>query len=570
MEDRRTAYAILICIIIVMLYTEVYLAPYTRQPLQQAPAATQTQQVANNQGTSLTQQSVENTTSSPTVVTPKREGVPTPADINAAEKFIVETKTIKATFVSLGARIESFELKTHRKELKGDQNYEMVSHIENTALPLGVYSGDVNDNFTNYKLESIEGLTQQGNVLRIASDKASLTFVGNLSDGREIRKTLTFYPDNYLFDLKVALSAPSKDGSRLWVEWSYFEPKLEERSRYDFHGFMKLSDRSTSTTNLNSMEDGQTDIGNDSWIGIGDKYFTATMIPAATGQNTKTLRRGEMFYQQVAGEPATGEFNLYVGPKVYDSLKASGHDLFKSIDLGFFSALAHPLLSLIRFFHSIFGNYGLAIILLTLIIKALFLPLTKKSFQSMGAMQNIQPKIKQLRDKYKSDPTKMNQELIALYKREGVNPMGGCLPMLIQLPVFLGLYNALLNSIELRHAPFALWIHDLSSPERLHVFGIAIPVMVILMGVSMFVQQWMTPSSMDPTQKKVMMFMPIMFTFFFLGFPSGLVIYWLTNNLVSILQQYYIRKERAADATKATVVASIAIFGFAYILVLTT
>jgi YidC/Oxa1 family membrane protein insertase len=245
-----------------------------------------------------------------------------------------------------------------------------------------------------------------------------------------------------------------------------------------------------------------------------------------------------------------------------------GFELTKAIDLGIFSALAHPLLDLLRFFHRVFGNWGLSIILLTLLIKAAFLPLAKKSFKSMAAMQVVQPKIKALREKYQSDPNKLNAELIALYKREGINPMGGCLPMLIQLPVFLGLYNALLNSIELRHAPFALWITDLSAPERLELWGMAIPVMVIIMGISMFVQQWTMPSAMDPMQKKIMMFMPVMFTFFFINFPAGLVLYWLVNNIISIVQQAYIRKDKFAGATKATVLACVGIFGFGYILVL--
>jgi YidC/Oxa1 family membrane protein insertase len=223
---------------------------------------------------------------------------------------------------------------------------------------------------------------------------------------------------------------------------------------------------------------------------------------------------------------------------------------------------------MLRFFDSIFNNWGLAIILLTLLIKFAFLPLTRKSFTSMAAMQELQPEITALRARLKDDPTRMNQEMMALYKKNKVNPVGGCFPILIQIPVFLGLYNALNYSIELRHAPFALWIKDLSAPELFYVGSFGIPVMVILMGISMFIQQWTTPSTMDPMQKKIMMVMPVIFTFMFIGFPAGLVLYWLTNNVISIVQQHYIRKASIRLATQATILSSLLFFGFAFALTL--
>jgi YidC/Oxa1 family membrane protein insertase len=187
----------------------------------------------------------------------------------------------------------------------------------------------------------------------------------------------------------------------------------------------------------------------------------------------------------------------------------------------------------------------------------------------MKAMQDIQPEIKVLRERVK-DPTELNQETLALYKKRGVNPVGGCLPMMLQIPVFLGLYNALLNAMELRHAPFALWITDLASPERLEIFGIGVPVMILIMGVTMFVQQWTTPTTADPAQKKAMMLMPFMFTgmFIIFPFPSGLVLYWLVNNLISIVQQVYLRGSSKASPLQATIIASVAIFGLGYIVTL--
>jgi YidC/Oxa1 family membrane protein insertase len=262
---------------------------------------------------------------------------------------------------------------------------------------------------------------------------------------------------------------------------------------------------------------------------------------------------------------------MYAGPKDYNTLEATGDfQLERAIDLGFFSFLALPLLWLLHYLYLIVHNYGLAIIALTLLIKSALLPLSQASFKSMKAMQEIQPEMKALRERVK-DPNQLNQEIMALYKRRGVNPMGGCLPIVIQIPVFFGLYQALLNAIELRHSPFALWITDLSAPEKLEMFGIGIPVMVLLMSASMIIQQWTTPNpSADPTQQKVMMFMPIVFAGMFIIFPmpAGLVLYWLVNNVISITQQLYLRKTDQSGVYWATFVASIAIFGVGYILTL--
>jgi len=214
--------------------------------------------------------------------------------------------------------------------------------------------------------------------------------------------------------------------------------------------------------------------------------------------------------------------------------------------------IAKPLLYLLRFFDEYVHNYGVSIILLTILVKALFWPLTHKSYKSMKEMQKLQPRMAKLREKHKNDKQKLNQEMMALYKTYKVNPMGGCLPMVIQIPVFFALFRVLGGCIELRHAPFMLWINDLSAPDRLFNFPFqipfmsppyGIPVLTLLMGASMFLQQKMTPTPGDPMQAKIMMFLPIIFTFMFINFPSGLVLYWLVNNILSIGQQYRIHRK---------------------------
>jgi YidC/Oxa1 family membrane protein insertase len=357
----------------------------------------------------------------------------------------------------------------------------------------------------------------------------------------------------------------------VWIEWGHRYPSESSRTSSlphvtYFDGFNKIHHLATE-----EISESFRDFGTARWVSLTDLYFMATLIPTTSGRNTLLARSGDLYLSRVAGTATGGTFSLYVGPKEYNLLKSIGdYQLERSIDLGFFSFLALPLLWLLHYLYQIVQNYGLAIIALTLIIKTALLPLSQASFKSMKAMQEIQPEMKALRERVK-DPTQLNQEIMALYKRRGVNPMGGCLPILIQIPVFFGLYQALLNAIELRHSPFALWITDLSSPESLQLFGIGVPVMVLLMAASMLIQQWTTPNpSADPAQQKMMMIMPVVFAGMFIIFPmpAGLVLYWLVNNLISITQQMYLRNSDAGSVYWGTLVASVAIFGVGFILTL--
>jgi YidC/Oxa1 family membrane protein insertase len=229
--------------------------------------------------------------------------------------------------------------------------------------------------------------------------------------------------------------------------------------------------------------------------------------------------------------------SLYLGPKDLEQLEKGEGELGRAIDFGFFDPVAKPMLFILNLFYKFIPNYGLAIIFLSIAIKVIFWPLTHKSQKSMKEMQKIQPKIAELKEKYKDNKEELNRKTMEFYRTNKVNPLGGCLPILIQIPVFFALYRVLLNSIELRHAPFiSFWINDLAAKDPTYISP-------LLMGASMFMQQKMTPTVGDPAQAKIMLVMPIMFTFMFLSFPSGLVIYWLVSNVLSIVQQYYINKQ---------------------------
>ena len=235
-----------------------------------------------------------------------------------------------------------------------------------------------------------------------------------------------------------------------------------------------------------------------------------------------------------AGESLTIVSTFYAGPKDQDNLAAIADGLDLTVDYGFLWFISQPLFALLTFIQSFVSNWGVAIIMITLIVKGAMYPLTKVQYESMAKMRNLKPKIDELQARYKDDRSKMGPAMMELYRKEKVNPMGGCLPMLVQMPIFLALYWVFVESVELRQAPFMLWIQDLSTQDPYYVLP-------VLFGISMFVMQKLTPMTVtDPMQQKIMLWMPVVFSVFFLWFPSGLVLYWLVSNLISLAQMLYI------------------------------
>jgi YidC/Oxa1 family membrane protein insertase len=291
------------------------------------------------------------------------------------------------------------------------------------------------------------------------------------------------------------------------------------------------------------------------WTAVQNKYYAIAAIPRTSTawsvlhEGTSALEYAVALRWPLNAMSTAVHFTVYAGPKELRrlaSFDANGKSLEELVfyNYGWVRVLRPDvwLLRPLQWLYGVTGNYGIAIIIITVIIKLLFYPLTWKSFKSMQAMQHLQPQMKRLQDIYKNDRQKLNEEMMRLYREEKVNPLGGCLPMVVQIPVFISLYQVLYASIELRHAGFMLWIKDLSAPDY---------PMALLMGASMVVQQWMTPTTGDPRQAKMMLFMPIIFTFMFLNFPVGLVIYWLVNNLLTIAQQYVMLRNHPVTAKSA-------------------
>jgi YidC/Oxa1 family membrane protein insertase len=384
--------------------------------------------------------------------------------------------------------------------------------------------------------------------LKEGDEPSRITFSGTDAHGRAVRRVYTFRPDSYLVDLQVEIAGldPSVRQAGLAMQLTERIPE-EHRNSYTFSGFMAFIDESLEKKKEVDAGERIYYNGEVHWQGFSDKYFLTGLIPVDNPVSSVNLEQrhsadggsaglftSRLIYNiqpHLQGETGRFAYSVYVGPKDLDVLRGSGHFLEKSIDLGWFGFIAKPLLVVLKFFHRYTHNYGIAIIILTILIKILFHPLTRKQYESMRQMQKLQPKMQAIREKFKDDKERMNREVMDLYRTHKINPLGGCWPILLQIPVFFALYKALLNSIELRHAPFMLWIQDLSEKDPCYVTP-------LIMGATMFLQQKMTPAAGDPTQQKMMMFMPLIFTFMFLNFPSGLVLYWLVNNILSIGQQF--------------------------------
>lgn len=399
--------------------------------------------------------------------------------------------------------------------------------------------------------------------LSASNTQGSVTFTGTSSGSSPaltFKKTLSFRHNEYRIDADITVtntSGSTVNGNAI-VEWTHpYLARTVKKSGGFFSGqpseaetpakFTYFINGKVEKTEFKNITADKTLEGEILWTSFEDKYFISAILPQKdlphqvhVGRPSENTLAYQILFSGIIlkpGESKTYTCALYLGPKEISILSKQGSKLEKCIDFGWFDIVAKPLLIAMDFFYRFCGNYGIAIILITLIIKILFWPLTHKSYQSMKDMQKLQPEMAKLKEKYKDKKEDLNREVMALYKKYNVNPLGGCLPIILQIPVFIALYRVLQDSIELRHANFiSFWINDLSSLDPTYISP-------LLMGASMFYQQKMTPSSADPAQAKMMLMMPVIFTFMFLSFPSGLVLYWLVNNVLSIAQQLYINKQ---------------------------
>jgi len=550
MDMYRAFLAIIISFVILVGYQYFFVGPVSQPPPEQQKSVTEQQE-----------ESAETVVQTPAPVPaisaaePSRPVAPQAAS-RPAEELSVDTDLYTVTLSESGGVLTSFILKNYNETNSAEsQGEQLIKTTPDQGYPLSFSWGSAFPRNTLYTLDSKDVSFDQKTGRAVVSMRAA-------SDaGIEIVRSYEFDRNSYLIKHSVTVKNTgnqSLQGAGGLHQLNMPFGLLGKGSQWLFRGPAFYNEEGLQEFKLKEFKEGEKTVqGSFDWIAYEGTYFMTGIIPQDKSKTITMNAQGELVSIDVVssldtlapGGEKTYLYDLFYGPKKLTLLKEIGFNLEKIINFGWFDVIAKPTLYLLNWLYNIFGNYGVAIILVTVILKALFWPITQKGLKSMKNMQKLQPKMAKIKEKYKDDAARMNQEVMNLYKTYKVNPLGGCLPMVLQIPVFFALYKVLLQSIELRHAPFMLWITDLSAPDRLYLgFDIpylgGLPVLTLLMGASMFLQQKMTPTTADPTQAKIMMFLPVIFTFMFLNFASGLVLYWFVNNLLSILQQYMINRKK--------------------------
>lgn len=469
----------------------------------------------------------------------------------SSNKTLIQVKTdvLSLTIDTLNGDIISAQLPAYPISTDDQKPISLLydnterRYTANSSLVINSPSGVQNLNLNFVSDESSYELKPDQNQLTV-------TLNGQNSDGLSVKKSFIFTRDSYLVQVKYDLANNGNEPWQGYMNMQFLQNSPQEDSSSMFHvgtytgasysnpgkhRYQKVSFKDMTKSNLNLDVQG-------GWIAMQQHYFLSAWIPNNTSTNVLYTRNSDGNYiigavsqplTVEAGKTNTIGSQLYLGPENTSVLKGIAPGLDLTVDYGWLWFLSSAIFSLLKTIHSFLGNWGWSIVLVTVLIKLAFYRLSATSYKSMAGMRKLQPKLQALRERYGDDKAKISQATMELYRQEKVNPLGGCLPIIIQIPVFIALYWVLLESVELRQAPFILWIKDLATSDPYHVLP-------IIMGGTMLIQQRLNPAPPDPMQAKIMMFLPILFTALFWNFPSGLVLYWIVNNTLSILQQWYI------------------------------
>ncbi|HCK04141.1 MAG TPA: membrane protein insertase YidC [Methylophilaceae bacterium] len=471
----------------------------------------------------------------------------------------VTTDKFNLTISEMGGDIRSLMLAKHLAD-NSSENYVLFSDSPGSSLYVA-QSGLLGTNLPTHKSKFL--FTQNTYALNGDTLNVPMTFD---SPEVSVKKTYQFSKNSYLINVRYDIEnktqsvlsssayyqlihdGDSNQGSKLTPTFTgsaYFT----EQEKFNKLAFSKTDNEPFSL------------VSNDGWMGIIQRYFaTAWIISAPSSRELYSKKIAENVYAAglvtklpdvAPNQRIAFDVKLYAGPQSKDDLVLAAPGMKYTVDYGWLTFIAAPLFSVLSGLHKMVANWGISIILLTVLIKILFYPLSAASYRSMAQMRELAPRLQSMKERFGDDKQKMQQAMMELYRTEKINPLGGCLPILIQIPVFIGLYWMLLGSVELRHAPF-MWLTDLSQPDTLigHIFGFPLGPLPILMAASMFLQTKLNPKPTDPMQAKLMLWMPIVFSIFFFFFPAGLVLYWLVNNILSIAQQSYVNKKIHAETLK--------------------
>lgn len=495
----------------------------------------------------------------PGTVTTGDTPVPTVTNESGADLVSVSTDVLDVKISNIGATITEVLLKDYPVSVdQPDTAFLLMSDAP--ARYLVAESGlqaRANEPAPTHK----EPMQAESDSYSLAegSDSVAVPFVWTSDSGITVTKTLTFTRGSYEVQVNYQI-ANSSDQEWTFNQYRQLKRKpgtSDEKQQFlntYIGGVVSNAEDRYQKVSFGDMEDEDLNVSvTDGWVAMIQHYFAAAWVPESQEVNTAYSRYlpnenryliGMVSASQVIPAGGQGSFTTkaYIGPKIQENLAATAEHLELTVDYGWLTILAQPIFWLLKTIHGLIGNWGWAIIFTTFIIKAIFYKLSEAGYRSMAKMKVLQPKLASLKDRYGDDRAKMGQATMELYKKEKVNPLGGCFPMIVQIPVFIALYWALLESVELRQAPFMFWIKDLSIRDPFFILP-------IIMAATMYFQQKLNPAPVDPIQAKVFQFLPLIFGVFFAFFPAGLVLYWVANNILSIAQQYYITRHVLADKT---------------------
>ncbi|MDT0594833.1 membrane protein insertase YidC [Glaciecola petra] len=507
------------------------------------PSAVDTADASNNAIPTLVDNTINNQTSdvpqgNNTIVPAAPALVADPSNV-----ITVKTDTLDIQINLVGGDVVKADLVKYPVTQGATDSYQMLKPIDGVLhiAQSGLIGKDGTD-----KASGRAKYQTTNNNYELTGDSLTVPLTWQSQDGIVVTKTFTFTRDSHLIQVDYLVQNNKSETAQV-TQFAQLKQTLNEIEGGSM--FMPIYRGTTYSTqedkykklSFGDIQDEKLRVATiGGWTAMIEHYFVAAWVPPQEQTNTITARLLQNQYavigytgEQVlipAGQSATLSSQLYVGPKDQAKLAAIANGLDFTVDYGFLWMISQPLFTLLQFLHSLVGNWGVAIILITLIVKGSMYWLTKKQYESMAKMRNLTPKMNQLKERFGDDRQKMSQAMMELYKKEKVNPMGGCFPLLLQMPIFLALYWVLLESVELRHAEFALWITDLSVKDPWYVLP-------VLTGASMYLLQKLQPMTIqDPLQQKLMQFMPVMMCVFFLWFPSGLVLYWLISNVVTLVQ----------------------------------
>lgn len=474
------------------------------------------------------------------------------------KRVVVETDTYKVEIDTMGGDIRRIELLQHHADNTNQQDFVLLDD-RNLPLVYVAQSGLIGNDLPTHKTiftsaSSSYQLKADQNTLQVALQALN-------EAGVKVTKTYTFTRGSYVVKVDYQIHNASNVAIDPWVYYQIVhdsESNQGSKMMPTFTGaaYYTDADKYKKVKFTEMAEEDLSKTAKDGWIGLVQHYFVSAWIPEAQqSREFYTSKLGDKVYAVGAksalgmiapGASKTTTAELYMGPQSHDDLIKAAPGLEYTVDYGWLTFIASPLFMVLSFINDFAHNWGVAIILLTILIKLAFYPMSAAGYRNMAQMRELAPRLQSLKEKFGDDRQKMQEAMMELYKKEKINPMGGCLPILVQIPVFISLYWMLLGSVEMRHAPFMLWIQDLSAPDTLFGYlpqwlpllgGMPIGLLPILMAATMLIQTKLNPKPADPVQAKVMIVMPIVFSIFFFFFPAGLVLYWLVNNILSIAQQ---------------------------------